>query len=197
MGYWDIQGDDYAGQSGNWDILGDDLLGDDLLSDELLGAVMRRSAARGALMARPARGRGGAAAAAYAQRVAQSKAVVREDKPSGSRRLPLPIDSGVTIAAATTQILTVRPTNPFRPELLVVDPAIAPSFLVNDIKIGRRSQFIGSGSVPAAAFSPLSPLVTLQFDTDQISQDISVSVTNTSGAPQRFTGFLLGTIVDF
>ena len=169
---------------GNVDVLGtdpyellglDDLVGSDL---EVLGAIRRARAARGGA----ARGSGAASNA------------VRHKEPDESRKLSLPIDSGTTIAALATSVISVPPVEPFRGESLSVDPTIAPAFIINSVLVGRKNQLIGSGSLACTLCSPTNPH-RVQWDTAQTSQPILISVTNTSAAALRFMGQVVGTTV--
>lgn len=112
-----------------------------------------------------------------------------------ARKLPLGIDSGATIAAGATSIITVRPQVPYRVNRFVVSSAIAASFLINDIKIGARSQLPSTSAVPAAMFSELATESGLELDTAEVAQDVTVTVTNISGGALRFVGGFYGTAV--
>ncbi len=112
-----------------------------------------------------------------------------------ARRMPLGIDSVSTIAAGATSIITVRPQVPYRIDRFVVASAVAGSFIINDIKVGARSQLPSTSAVPAAMFSELATESALELDTAEVAQDITVSVTNTSGGALRFTGGFYGRAV--
>ncbi len=149
----------------------------------------------------PALARNGAAnpalQAAIAQRVADQGTIVREREPYKSRQYAIPFDSGTTaMAAGATQVITSQPQVLFRPERLVVSSAIAASFLINDFKVGKNSQFATSGSHPADAFAPNAFGVRLKCDTAQVSHLISLSVTNNSAAALRFLATLFGEAVE-
>lgn len=148
-------------------------------------------------MRRLRRGPGGnaLARATLAKRV-RGGAILREAPPTKARQYPLSIDSVATIAAGATSIITTRPQVIFRPERLVVGQAIAPSFLINDLRVGKNSQFVNAGSVPAEGFSHQAQGVRLKCDTAQVGSDIVVSVTNTSGGALRFTAMLIGDAVE-
>lgn len=108
------------------------------------------------------------------------------------RLLILGFDSVTTIAAGASAIITQRPQVLFQPSRVVVPSSIAPSFLINDLKIGKNSQFTASGSLPAAVFSELSVGVALAMDAATVAQDISLNVTNTSAGALRFTAAMIG-----
>jgi hypothetical protein len=66
-------------------------------------------------------------------------------------RLILPMSSGINILPGQSMQITGRPvTHMFRPERLVIHGG--GDWLVHDLKVGNRSQFVQSGDVPGAAF---------------------------------------------
>lgn len=177
MGYYDIMGDDDADLLGDVEILGDD--------DDLMGAYQILGAAK--------RNRNGLAR----QIAARRGRVVRSGSPQSARKLTIGVDSGTTaIAAGAAATITINPVEPFRCEAFLVDPTIAPSFLITSILVGRKSQFVGTSALSAATFSALNPLVSIQWDTAQTAQPISIAVTNNTGGALRFLATLFGTAVD-
>lgn len=180
MGYYDIMGDDDADLLGDVEVLGDD--------DDLLGAYQILGAAR----------RGGGQKMRLARQIAaRSGRVVRSGSPQAARKLTIGVDSGTTaIAAGAAATITINPVEPFRCEAFLVDPTIAPSFLITSILVGRKSQFVGTSALSAATFSALNPLVSIQWDTAQTAQPISIAVTNNTGGALRFLATLFGTAVD-
>jgi hypothetical protein len=108
-----------------------------------------------------------------------------------ARQYPLgfPTQSFATLTTAnvtaTTQVL-------FRGRRLIIPSDIAASFLINDLRIGKNSQFPSSGPVPARVFVETSVGVDLSLDTAPISQSIVLNVTNTSGGTVIFNAALLG-----
>lgn len=171
--------------------VGDDLIGDDdldaLLGDDMEIGARRRRATRRA----PSR---------QMQMLQQARAnrgtIIRQKAPTKSREYVLGFDSVATVAAAGTVNVTAQPQVVFRPERLVVSGAIAPSFVINDFKVGKNSQLAASGAVPADAFSPNAIGVRLKCDTAQISNTITLNVTNISGGALRFTAALFGEAVE-
>lgn len=199
LSFYDISGDDdlsvvgdeFAEMIGEDDILslmggGGDLdigAGDDV--ERLLAASMGGARARGNL-----------ARAMLARRLAQRGAVVTSRGPTRSREFPIGFDSGVNLIAANaaTQIVS-RPQVPFRPERFVVPSDIAGSFTIDDLKIGKDSQLVATGPIPARIFEEGSFGVRLQMDTAQVANDITVSATNVSLAAARFRAAMIGTAV--
>lgn len=112
-----------------------------------------------------------------------------------AREYPLPFPT-TTVNAGTTTTIQTQPQVPFRGRRLVIPSDIAGIFLVNDLKVGKNSMFAASGPVPARLFSEVAVGVDLNLDTGQISQIISVNVTNTSGANANFNAAMIGTSVE-
>jgi hypothetical protein len=121
---------------------------------------------------------------------------LRMKAPSKGREYVIGFDSVATVAAAATAILTSRPQVVFRPDRMVIPASIAPAFLINDLKVGKNSQMVNSTAVPAEAFTQGAFGVRLKMDTAQISQDITLSVTNISAVATRFNAALIGPAVE-
>lgn len=186
--------------SGNFDIMGDVDIGDDDFSgdddfagdEDLLGLSLRNVVQPHTLVTDRFKRRGGRAAAMarraspspIARNVAAAEAV--------PHALPLQFDSASNIAAGASATITITPQQPFRIEGLCVDDNVASSFLITDIKVGRKSQLIGSGAMPASAFRS-GNRIGLAGDVAQTSQPVTLSVTNTSGGALRLTGLFNGT----
>lgn len=118
---------------------------------------------------------------------------VRETAPSKWRLIPLAIDSGATLIVTTAQAtLTIRPQAVFRPYRLVVSQNIMADFTVDDVRVGVVSQFVNAGSLPADMFGPTAAQVELKGDTCNAGFDITLLVTNQSGASRRFRAGLIG-----
>ena len=154
---------------------GDDVIGD---MEELVGA------------------HGGALARLAAVPGYPGGQTLRTRAPTKGREYVMGLDSVAAVAAAATAIITTRPQVIFRPDRLVVPASIASSFLINDLRVGKNSQFVSATAVPAETFTQGAFGVRLKMDTAQISQDIILSVTNTSGGGLRFTAALIGPAVE-
>ena len=167
MGYYDIEGD--------LEVLGDY----DIQGEDIMGLVKRQPARRPAPQQR------------------QAAVAVKQHSPSKSFRLPLPIDTGaVAVVAGAAAVISLLPVQPFRATQLRLDPVAAPNFQITDIKVGRKSQLLGAGAIPATAFSALNPDCRVSFDTAQTSEPLVITVVNVSGAAARLTGVLLGETVE-
>lgn len=104
----------------------------------------------------------------------------------------LGFDSITAVAVAGTVIITQRPQTVFAPQRFVVSSAIAANFIINDVKVGKDSQFVSTGGVPAQMFTEVGVGVGIVFDGAVVAQDISVNVTNIDSAVHRFNGGIIG-----
>lgn len=115
-------------------------------------------------------------------------------KPTKSRQLSLPLSSNGTVAATTQTTVQNQPQVVFRPERLIIsDPSAY--FTVQDLKVGKDSQFIAPGSQPSAVWAPGSFGVRLKMDTCQVSMIIAITVTNTDSAAHAFLASVIGPAV--
>jgi len=119
------------------------------------------------------------------------------DRPGPSRadRILLPMSSGVNILPNTSAQITSRPQNvAFRPERIIIGGA-AGDWIVNDVKVGNRSQFSQSGDLPGDIFAATTIDSFVSFETVQTAMDFVMLVTyvgtSESGAP--FVCGVLGT----
>jgi len=96
------------------------------------------------------------------------------------------------IAAAATANIIVQPQVTFKPTRLVIPSDIAGAIQLNDVKIGQASQLPSSNPLPGRMFTEFAVDSCINFDTAQVSQQISLNVTNTSGASVTFTAGLKG-----
>jgi hypothetical protein len=79
--------------------------------------------------------------------------------------------------------LTAQPQVVFRPEKLVLDDESADHFQVDDVKVGKNSQFLSACSMPGTLFKAATT-PQMKMDTAQISMFVTVTLTNTSGSPR-------------
>ena len=121
-----------------------------------------------------------------------NRAQVRKTGYTKYRRQYLPIASG-SIAAGASATITIAPQTLFRGRKLSIPSAIAPSFLIDDLKVGNVSQGAAAGSVPAESFvSNATGEDNIQMDTASPGKTISINVTNTSGGALTFRATLFG-----
>jgi hypothetical protein len=90
----------------------------------------------------------------------------------------------------------VQPQVIFRPERLVVPSNLAIDFLITDIKVGKNSQLVSTGALPAVMFTEVAFGVRLKMDTCQISMFVTISVTNQNPAARNFQGGIVGPAVE-
>lgn len=136
--------------------------------------------------------------AILAQQLGQNAAVISSPGPTKARRYILGFDSGVALIpnGGTVPVIN-RPQVVFKSERLVVPSDIAGGFVLNDVVVGKNSQFASNSvGVPARAFDERAEGMMLAMDTAQISQDIIINVTNISGAPARFRASIAGPAVE-
>jgi hypothetical protein len=131
-----------------------------------------------------------------AEKLAQSSTLVKEKPITKGRTVPIGFDSETDIAPGQTRRITTRPQVVFKGQRPVVSSDIAGSFVIQDIIVGKNSQFAASGPIPARAFEGNSVGVELDLDTAQIGQDITMFVTNISSSPVRFFATLIGRSVE-
>jgi len=109
--------------------------------------------------------------------------------------LPLNLTSGTTVAAAGTGTLQNNPQRLFKPSRLVIASDVAGLFSVQNLFVGVKPQLVATGSMPARLFSEQSFDTDFEGDTAQISQAISVQVTNTSLGTSAISGAMRGLTV--
>lgn len=122
---------------------------------------------------------------------ARQARLVRERGPGRVRQFPLGFPT-TAIAAAASATITAQTQVIFRPRRLLIPSDIAGSLLVNDLKVGKNSMFPSADPIPARVFSENAVGVDLQLDTAQVSQLISLSLTNSSGAAVTFNACVIG-----
>ncbi len=127
-------------------------------------------------------------------------AVVDAPPPTQANRDILPMSTGVPILPTQSAQITGRPqTLVFKIGRFLISNAGtaggAADWIVNDIKIGNRSQFVQSGDVPGDLFATNAIDTFVRFESAQTAMDVVVVVTyiglNESGCP--FFGAMVGT----
>jgi hypothetical protein len=127
-------------------------------------------------------------------------ALVEQAGPDRAGREVLPMSTGVAILPTQSAQITARPQRvAFRPERVFISAAGtsggAADWVVNDIKIGNRSQFSQSGDVPGDMFATNAIDGFVSFETAQTAMDVVMVVTyiglNESGVP--FFASIVGT----
>ena len=119
----------------------------------------------------------------------------------------LPMSTGVPILPTQSAQITGRPQRRgFRPERLFISnvgtEGGAADWIVNDIKIGNRSQFIQSGDVPGDTFASNANDALMAFDAAPQGDDVVLVVTyiglNEKGCPffASFIGEAIGPVLE-
>lgn len=95
--------------------------------------------------------------------------------------LPLTLANGLTtVAAGGAGVLQNSPQRLFKPTRLIIPSDVAGLFAVTGIFIGVKAQLVANGSIPARLFSEQSFDSGFEGDTAQVSQQVTVNVTNNS-----------------
>jgi len=186
--YTEIMGDDdLLGELLDGDDESGEFVGDDDSGDDILGAIMKsrkRKNAKKRAMQRD-----------LLRRRIQSGALLRSVPPRNAREYALGLGS-TSVAGSSSANINVQPQVIFRPERLVVPSNLAVDFLITDIKVGKNSQLVSTGALPAVMFTENAFGVRLKMDTAQISMFVTVSVTNQNPAARNFQGGLVGPAVE-
>jgi len=135
-----------------------------------------------------------------AMSVPPRNALIDAPGPERAGREVLPMSTGVAILPTQSAQITARPQRvAFRPERVFISAAGtsggAADWIVNDIKIGNRSQFSQSGDIPGDMFATNAIDGFVSFETAQTAMDVVMVVTyigtNESGTP--FYASIVGT----
>lgn len=160
---------------GDWEISGDDdLIGDDQQID--VSQASRQAAA--------------------AKILAQHGLLLKEVQPNKARRFPIGFTSDGVIPAGASATIVSRPQVLFKGERVVVPSDIAGDFTIDDLKVGKNSMFASESSLPARCMQEDAVGVQMNMDTAQISQDLSIAVTNISGADRTFRAMIVGKVAE-
>ena len=197
--YGDIEGDmdgdllgDLLGFEGNTEILGDDsgddsgaqFIGDGTDgSDDSLGAARKRHA------------RSNQAKQDMLRKRIAAGALLRTLPPRSAREFVIGLGS-TALPGLSSANISVQPQVIFRPERIVIPSNLAADFLITDVKVGKNSQLVSPGAIPAVVFVENAFGVRLKMDTAQIAQFITISVTNQNGSARNFQGAIIGPAVE-
>ena len=129
------------------------------------------------------------AAAAAQYGIAPRAVMVPAPMAEQAQRQTLPMNTGGAVVSITVAaLITSRPQRQaFRPERVFVSNASSPSsilgsggpadWLLNDISIGNRSQYVQAGSLPGDIFQSTAIDSYVTFETAQTAMDVTMSVT--------------------
>lgn len=92
--------------------------------------------------------------------------------------------------------ITTRPQTLFRGTRLVIPSAIAANVVIEDIKVGRNSQFAASGGQPGEAFKDTATGDNVSLDTARPGMDITLKVQNVGATALDFRATLFGDVVE-
>ena len=173
-----------------YDIAGYEIMGNERLIGEAVDQALAEQGSSGGLVTEDVR------RSVAAKVMGRSALVLKETKPDKSRVFPLGFESSAPVAAGASITIKSRPQVLFRGERLVLPSDIAGSFVIDDVKVGKDSQFVAEGPIPGRVLQENAVGVGFQLDTAQISQDISIAATNISGAPATFRAALIGTAAE-
>ena len=121
----------------------------------------------------------------------------REVPMVGNGPREFPMGFGLTaIASGAQQIINANPQVNFRPSRLVIPDTVAPSFMVNDFKIGMRSQLVAPGALPATSFTEKAVGTAMSLDTVNVGQFVTLDVSNVSTQAANFSASLFGTTLN-
>jgi hypothetical protein len=175
-------GDDLFGE-----FVGDDDSGDDV-GDDMIGAFLRKKKAK-------KNNRQRAQALALMRKRIAAGSLLRGVPPRNSREYALGLGS-TSVQGNSSANINVQPQVIFRPERLVVPSNLAVDFLLTDIKVGKNSQLVSTGAIPAVVFTETAFGVRLKMDTCQIAMFVTISVTNQNPAARNFQGAIIGPAVE-
>lgn len=189
----DALGDLLVGEDVGDDVMGEtEIMGDDLVGDYLVGAAVKKKLQQNA-KARAAKATA-MRNAMLAKRLKLAK-VVHSRGPTKSRIQSIGFTRAAVPANATVEI-TARPQVLFRGTRLMVGSSIAQNFVIEDIKVGRASQFVATGGQPAEAFKDTATGENVALDTCSPGVDLTLIITNISGTSSDFRASLFGDVVE-
>ena len=186
-----LDGDESMGYDGMTEIIsGDDSFGDDsgddsgaqFIGDDNLGASKRSA-------------RSNAVKQAMQRKRIAAGALLRNLPPRSAREFVIGLGS-TALPGLSSANIAVQPQVIFRPERIVIPSNLAADFLITDVKVGKNSQLVSPGAIPAVVFVENAFGVRLKMDTAQIAQFITISVTNQNGAARNFQGAIIGPAVE-
>jgi hypothetical protein len=130
---------------------------------------------------------------AIRQKQIQNGAGVVPHPISKSNKTYSPVTATV-VGAGLSANISANPQQLFRPERFVIPASLAPSFTVQDIKVGNVSQFPNAGDIPGEVFAQNSFDDGVRFDTVNPAINLLVSTTNITGGSLTFRGAFKGTM---
>lgn len=132
-------------------------------------------------------------AAAIRQKQIQQGAGVTPHPLSKSNKTYSPVTATV-VGGGLSANISANPQQLFRPERFVIPASLAPSFTIQDIKVGNVSQFPNAGDIPGEVFAQNSFDDGIRFDTVNPAINLQVALTNITGGSLTFRGAFKGTM---
>ena len=129
-----------------------------------------------------------------AKRVAEQGVVVKTHGYSKGRSQSLGFEF-LAIQPGATVDVTANPQVLFKPKRLVYTGP-ANTFVIQDAKIGRSSQFVASGPQAADAYPPTSTVDNMELDTAKPGVVITLRVQNVSGVAADFRATMFGLVAE-
>jgi hypothetical protein len=188
--FGDELGDEFGDDGTGDQLVGADEYGDDYGAEDIGALRRRRRMIRQRRMRRPSPKQ----QAIRAHRIRSSKAVVTKSY-TKSRVQSIGFQS-LQVQPHTSADIPTKPQVLFRGTRLIVGSAIAQFFTIDDIKVGRTSQFVATGSQPAEAIKDTATGDNVSLDTCRPGMDIVLQVTNVSDTAQDFRAALFGDAVE-
>lgn len=99
------------------------------------------------------------------------------------------------IAACGQATICTEPYVTFRPQYLLIDPAVAGLIGVESIRIGKNCQEANSHPIPGSVFSALAFPFRLQLDTVQVGQRVQLCIVNYAPSSVFLNMCMLGKVV--
>lgn len=170
-----------------WDIAGDmEVVGQDAELAQLLAAAGQNAGLAPSQMKSIA-----------ADLVSKGALLVRQQGFTKAREYPLGFVTPAAVGPGLSSSATTRPQVIFRSERLVIPSDIGGSFVIDDLIVGKNSQFAATDTaVPARVFDERAVGVRLKGDTAQVSQNVQIAMTNISGAAITFRACVIGSVVE-
>jgi hypothetical protein len=200
-GDYDGLGDEYVGDEYVGDeYVGDEYVGDELSGEEISGTEIgafpfRRRRRRQRRMVRRAPPRPSANQQMAMAKRLENAQIVRQVPRQKARRQSIGFVSD-GLAPNTTVDVVSRPQVLFRGTRLLIPSLIGQNIRVEDVKVGRTSQFAAIGAQPGIAFSELSTADNLQLDTASPGMDVTLRIRNTGGVAIDFSTTIFGDVVE-
>ena len=128
------------------------------------------------------------------KRVAEQGVIVKTHGYSKGRSQSLGFEF-LAIQPGATVDVTANPRVLFKPKRLVYTGP-ANTFVIQDAKIGRSSQFVASGAQAADAYPPTSTVDNMELDTAKPGVVITLRVQNVSGVAADFRATMFGLVAE-